>query len=99
MNHAAIFFRSQIRIGESIDEERNQESCRKEESPSEEKEVARQHQQQCERPWQRGLFFLAPTSSRTSGPRCSQCPRRKSHPSDSLLHNALRRTHRAPCPI
>jgi hypothetical protein len=29
--------------GESIDEERNQESCRKEESPSEEKEVARQH--------------------------------------------------------
>jgi hypothetical protein len=34
--------RSQIRIGESIDEERNQESCRKEESRSEEEEVARQ---------------------------------------------------------
>jgi hypothetical protein len=38
-----FLFESQIRNGESIDEERNQESCRKEESPSEEKEVARQH--------------------------------------------------------
>jgi hypothetical protein len=53
-----FLFESQIRNGESIDEERNQESCRKEESPSEEKEVARQHQQQRKRPLQRGLFFF-----------------------------------------
>jgi hypothetical protein len=39
MNHAAIF-ESQIRIGESIDEERNQESSRKEEARCKEKEVA-----------------------------------------------------------
>jgi hypothetical protein len=42
MNHAAIFLNRKFELGESIDEERNQESCRKEESRSEEKEVARQ---------------------------------------------------------
>jgi hypothetical protein len=59
MNHAAIFFRSQIRIGESIDEERNQESCREEESRSEEEEVARQQYINItKRPRQRGLFYF-----------------------------------------
>lgn len=39
MNHAAIFFRDRkFELGESIDEERNQESCQ-EESRSEEEEV------------------------------------------------------------
>jgi hypothetical protein len=40
MNHAAIFFRSQISIRRINDEERNQEeSCTKEESRRQEKEV------------------------------------------------------------
>jgi hypothetical protein len=39
MNHAAIFQNRKFRLGESIDEERNQESGREEESRSEEKEV------------------------------------------------------------
>jgi hypothetical protein len=61
MNHAAIF-ESQIRIGESIDEERNQESCCKEKGCSEEKEVVwprpfSGREKQPNGPRQRGLFF------------------------------------------
>ncbi|HEY3827512.1 MAG TPA: hypothetical protein VGL82_23325 [Bryobacteraceae bacterium] len=42
MNHAAIFFENRkFELGDSINEERNQESC-KEESRSEEKEVGSQ---------------------------------------------------------
>ena len=39
MNHTAVFSKSQIRSGESNDEERNQEESRGKESRSEEKEV------------------------------------------------------------
>jgi hypothetical protein len=51
-------------LGESIDEERNQESCREEESSSEEKEVARRAFKvgakfQDEGPGKRGLFYFA----------------------------------------
>jgi hypothetical protein len=42
MNHAAIFFGNRkFELGDSIDEERNQESC-EEESPCKEKEVGSQ---------------------------------------------------------
>jgi hypothetical protein len=62
MNHAAIFKNRKFRLGESIDEERNQESCREEESGSEEKEVVQRAPKGARsfnvRPRQRGLFYL-----------------------------------------
>ena len=57
------FFESQIRMGESIDEERNQESRSKEESRREEKEVARQRPSERDQrqtgPGNGAFFFFA----------------------------------------
>ncbi len=96
MNHTAIFG-SQIRIGESLDEERNQEESRSEESSGQKEEVALigafvAQIDETKAPVKRG-FFIWPHASRHAIRRVTRTRSIPSGPAESSANAGYRVDH------